>query len=150
MATIKSFEEIEVWKRARVFSQMIFSLSKTEPFTSDKRFSDQINASTGSIMDNIAEGFGRGGNREFITFLAYARGSADESRSQLYRAFDRNYINEETFIRLKEEALEISKMITGFMNHLKGSDLRGSKFMEPLVSYDSLDAEESTTSNSRL
>ena len=86
-------------------------------------------------MDNIAEGFGRGGTTEFITFLSYARGSSDESRSQLYRAWDRDYIDQTTFEKLKENALEIAKMITGLMIYLQKTDIRGSKFLEPTEPY---------------
>jgi four helix bundle protein len=135
MATIKSFEEIEVWKKARAYAQKVFVLSISGTFVKDFSLKDQINASRGSIMDNIAEGYGRGGNKEFITFLSYARGSADESRSQLYRAFDRSHITEEAFTELRNEAIEISKMITGFMSYLQTSDIRGSKFREPSEPY---------------
>lgn len=105
MATIKSFEEIEVWKRARVFAKQIYSCTSTGAFSKDYSLKDQINASSGSIMDNIAEGYGRGGNKEFITFLCYTRGSADESRSQLYRAFDRQHISEEVFTKAQNRSL---------------------------------------------
>jgi four helix bundle protein len=135
MATIKSFEEIEVWKKARVFAQKIYTQTTKGTFAKDFSLKDQINASAGSIMDNIAEGYGRGGNKEFITFLAYARGSADESRSQLYRAFDRQHLAQEIFVELRDDAIEISKMLTGFMTYLQGSDIRGSKFLEPVEDY---------------
>jgi four helix bundle protein len=135
MPTIKSFEEIEVWKKARSFSQKIYQISTKGRFASDFSLKDQINASSASIMDNIAEGFGRGGNKEFITFLSYARGSVDESRSQLFRAFDRNHIDEITFNELKTEATDISKMISGFISYLQASDIRGSKFQEPMELY---------------
>ncbi len=79
-------------------------------------------------MDNIAEGYGRGGNKEFITFLSYARGSADESRSQLYRALDRKHIPQQTFDELSADAIEIVRMLTGFMIYLRQSSFRGSKF----------------------
>lgn len=135
MATIRSFEEIEVWKRARVFAQKIYSYTSQGTFAKDYSLKDQINAASGSIMDNIAEGYGRGGNKEFITFLAYARGSADECRSQLYRGFDRRHITEEIFTELIMEASEISKMVSGFINYLQNSDFRGSKFHIPIEPY---------------
>ena len=131
MATMRRFEDLEVWQRARAFADKVYGLTCEGSFARDYSLKDQINRSAGSIMDNIAEGFDRGGNREFITFLSYSKGSAAESRSQLYRAFDRNHINENTFTELKDEALLISKMISGFMNYLQKSDLKGSKFHEP-------------------
>ena len=135
MPTIRSFEEIEVWQKARAFAKKIYKCSSVGSFSNDFSLRNQINASSGSIMDNIAEGYGRGGNKEFITFLSYARGSAEESRSQLYRALDRDHINQETFDELHAAGIEISKMITGFMNYLQTSDIRGSKFREPFEPY---------------
>lgn len=148
MATIKSFEEIEVWKKARVYAQKVYAQTIKGTFARDFSLKDQINASSGSIMDNIAEGYGRGGNKEFINFLGYARGSADESRSQLYRALDRNHITAEIFSELKDDAIEICKMLTGFMSYLQASDIRGSKFLEPFEDYPSSKYTEAlTTSN---
>lgn len=135
MATIRTFEDLEVWKRARRFSHKIYELTLEGSFTKDYSLKDQINKSSGSIMDNIGEGFDRGGNKEFILFLSYAKGSAGESRSQLYRALDRKHINEITFNELKQEAIEIGKMIGGFMQYLQHTDLKGSKFHEPSSSY---------------
>ena len=135
MATIRSFEEIEVWKKARVFAKRIYTYSTKGTFASDYSLRNQVNASSGSIMDNIAEGYGRGGNKEFITFLSYARGSADETRSQIYRAYDRDHITEELLIELRNEAIEITKMLSGFMTYLQGSDIRGSKFKETIEKY---------------
>lgn len=86
MATIKSFEEIEAWQTARSLSKEIFGLTNFGSFSKDYGLRDQINRATGSIMDNIAEGFERGGSKEFIQFLAIAKGSAGEVRSQLHRA----------------------------------------------------------------
>ena len=136
MATVRSYEDLDVWKRARVFANKIYDLSCEGSFARDYSLKDQINRSAGSIMDNIAEGFERGGNREFIAFLSYAKGSAGESRSQLYRAFDRKHIQKETFNELKEETLSIGKMIAGLMSYLKQSELKGSKFHEPESSYE--------------
>lgn len=136
MATVRSFEELEVWQRARVFANKIYDVTSEGSFAKDYSLKDQINRSAGSIMDNIAEGFDRGGNKEFIMFLSYSRGSAGETRSQLYRAFDRKHIQANIFDDLKQESLEISKMISGLMSYLKQSDMKGSKFHEPDVTYD--------------
>jgi four helix bundle protein len=135
MATIKFFEDLNVWRRARVFSRNVYQLTTKGSFSKDWALRDQINKSTGSVMDNIAEGFERGGNKEFITFLSYAKGSAGESRSQLYRALDREHITESTFEELKQESCEISRMISSFMDYLKRSPLRGPKFQEPTEHY---------------
>jgi four helix bundle protein len=135
MATIRSFEDLDVWKRARVFSREIYLLTTKGSFDKDFSLKDQINRSTGSVMDNIAEGFERGGNREFITFLGYAKGSAGEARSQLYRALDHAHINDTVFNELSEEALVISRMLSGFMTYLQNTDFRGSKFHEPELEY---------------
>jgi four helix bundle protein len=79
-------------------------------------------------MDNVAEGFERGGNREFVNFLGYAKGSAGETRSKLYRALDRKHISESEFDQLAADAISISNMISGFMSYLRQSTMRGSKF----------------------
>lgn len=135
MATIRSFEDLEIWKRARAFSLQVFELTCLGDFARDFSLRNQINASTGSVMDNISEGFERGGNKEFILFLSYAKGSAGEARSQVYRAFDRKYISAEQCSSLRSEALEISKKIASFMSYLQRSSYKGSKFHEPPLNY---------------
>lgn len=135
MATIKCFEDIEVWQLARVFAKEVFEITISGSFAKDFELKNQINASSGSIMDNIAEGFERGGTREFIQFLAIAKASAGEARSQLYRAFDRAYITELTLNDLKDKSLTISKKLNGFIQYLKTSSVKGMKFHEPEEPY---------------
>ncbi len=130
MGTFKSFEEIEVWKNARILAQKIYDLTLDGTFARDYKLRDQINGSSGSIMDNIAEGFERDGTREFIQFLSISKGSAGKTRSQLYRAFDRKHISAEQFQELKGQTLQISKQLSSLMKYLKGSGLKGTKYME--------------------
>jgi four helix bundle protein len=136
MATFKSFEEIEVWKKAREFASKVYTLTLESSFSKDYKLRDQINGSSGSIMDNIAEGFERDGTREFIQFLSIAKGSAGESRAQLYRALDRGHISEETFQQMVFDVLSISKQLSNLINYLKKSEFKGTKYMqEPETDY---------------
>ena len=128
MATIKSFEDIEAWQRARTLSKDIFELTLMGSFARDFSLRDQINRASGSIMDNIAEGFERGGTKEFIQFLSIAKGSAGEVRSQLYRALDRKHLAENQHSQLIEQIKAVSKMITGFIAYLLKSNIKGIKF----------------------
>ena len=101
MATIKRFEELEIWQLARDLAKDIFEeYCLSEPFQKDYKLWNQLNGSSGSIMDNIAEGFERNGRSEFINFLSYSKGSAGEVKSQLYRATDRKYFTKSIFDRL--------------------------------------------------
>ncbi len=88
MSTFRKFEDLEIWQLARKLCNNIFTITEKGSFQNDYRFKDQIKSSSGSIMDNIAEGFGRGGNKEFVNFLSIAIGSCTECCSQLYRALD--------------------------------------------------------------
>jgi four helix bundle protein len=137
MATVKTFEDLKMWQAARTFSRTVYELTNKGSFAQDWALRNQINESTGSIMDNIAEGFERGGNKEFLSFLSYAKGSAGESRSQLYRAFDRRHITEMELGELKSNATHISSMISRFMQHLQNTTMKGFKFHEPEELYDS-------------
>ena len=112
MATLTRFEDIEVWKLARNFAKDIYSVTNTELFRTNPRFREQIRASSGSIMDNIAEGFEREGVKEFIQFLYYAKGSCGEARSQLHRALDVQFINNQDFERLLKDSEFISKSLS--------------------------------------
>lgn len=130
MGTFRTFEEIEAWKNARVLADEIYKISNSGPFSRDYKLKNQINGSSGSILDNIAEGFERGDNKEFAQFLFIAKGSAGETRSQLYRAFDRNCITKEQFDSLTERVTRISKQISTLISYLKSSELKGIKYIQ--------------------
>jgi four helix bundle protein len=128
MATFNRFEDILAWQKARVLCKLIYSYTQKELFTRDFKLTSQIKSSSGSAMDNIAEGFERGGNKEFIQFLFISKASAGETRSQLYRAIDNKYISEEEFQKAYKLAEEVSKLVAGLINHLKSSDIKGDKY----------------------
>lgn len=128
MSTFKSFEDIQVWQKARILCCKINTIIITTELAKDYKLKDQINGSSGSIMDNIAEGFGRGGNLEFVQFLEISHGSACECQSQLYRILDRQYINKETFDQLYLLCSEIRKMIIGLIHYIQKATIKGPKF----------------------
>jgi four helix bundle protein len=128
MATINTFEELEIWQLSREICQDVWDLFEKTSLGKDFELKNQMNRSSGSIMDNIAEGFERNGRREFINFLSYSKGSCGELRSQLYRAFDRKHISNDEFEFLKIKTITESKKIGSFMSYLVKSDNKGSKF----------------------
>lgn len=131
MATIKYFEDLEIWQEARKLSKEIIKISEETDLKNDYKFKNQIKDSSGSVMDNIAEGFERNGNTEFRQFLSVAKGSAGETRSQLYRVFDNNYIDENRLIELTDKYKILSSKIHNFMIYLNNNDFKGTKFMKP-------------------
>lgn len=128
MATITTFEELDIWQLGREICQEVWDKFENSALGKDFELKNQMNRSSGSIMDNIAEGFERNGRKEFIQFLSYSKGSCGELRSQLYRAFDRKHITEEEFKFLKEKTITESKKIGSFMSYLVKSENNGSKF----------------------
>ena len=130
MATINSFEDLKVWQKARELCQQIFYVSHTDKFAKDYALKDQINRTSGSIMDNIAEGFGRQSSNEFINHLSIASGSLLEVKSQLYRALDRNYLSKIKFENIMATTDEIGKMLAALISYLNKSDIRGLKFKD--------------------
>ncbi|HLX59727.1 MAG TPA: four helix bundle protein [Planctomycetota bacterium] len=129
MATIERFEELDVWKLAREFVNRIYAVTNKGAFARDFKLRDQIRAAAVSIMSNIAEGFERGGNKEFLQFLAISKGSSGEARSQLYTACDQQYLSNDEFTELHDRSLKISKSLSSFMGYLKRSHLKGSKYV---------------------
>ena len=128
MATITRFEDIKAWQKSRELSNEIYRVSSVPPFSQDFALKNQIRKAVGSIMDNIAEGYERGGNKEFIQFLFIAKGSAGEVRSQLYRAFDNKFITEEDFNSLTQQVTGIGGMLMNFISCLKQTEIKGQKF----------------------
>lgn len=128
MAHYRSFEDLEVYKNATIFCDDFWDIIISTSLQKDYKLRAQINGSSGSIMDNIAEGFGRGGNKEFIIFLGYSRGSCSESKSQLLRAKNRNHISMELYNQLDKKADDLIEHLSKFMNYLKNSDRKGPKF----------------------
>ena len=130
MATIEKFEDIKSWQEARELNRIMGNLIDDDRFKKNYRLISQIEGSAGSVMDNIAEGFERGGNKEFMQFLYIAKGSCGELRSQLYRAIDRNYISEKEFDAITSQTIVISKLIQKLINYLNNSDYKGNKYKE--------------------
>lgn len=128
MAKIEKFEDLQVWMLAREISQNIWLLFETTSLGKDFELKNQMSRSSGSIMDNIAEGFERRGNREFIQFLCIAKGSCGELRSQLYRALDRNHISKEQFEEIAGKTNYENQKLGSFISYLNSSEYRGTKF----------------------
>ena len=130
MATVRDFEELTIFQKARELSAKIYPVTKRGEFKFDTRFVQQIRAAAGSIMDNIAEGFERTGNKEFLNFLYIAKGSCGEVRSQLIRAKDVGYLTPEEFEELYTECRKLSAGIMNFIKEVRTSEFAGAKFKE--------------------
>ena len=128
MARIEKFEDIRSWKKSRELTKLIYDFTSQGRFNRDFSLKDQIRKASVSILSNIAEGFERGGDKEFLQFLAVAKGSCGEVRAQLYVALDQGYLKQEEFERLRSMAVEISGSLAGFMKYLNQSSLRGNKY----------------------
>jgi four helix bundle protein len=120
--TIKSFEDIEAWKKARELTKKIYRVTSLEKFSKDWELRDQIRRAVISVMSNIAEGFDSSSKIEFARFLNISRRSASEVQSQLYVALDLGYIEKKDFDSFYKDSEEIRKMLTGFVKYLKTSN----------------------------
>ena len=128
MSTIKRFEDILSWQEARELNKIVNRMIRENRLGNNFGLIYQVSKSAGSIMDNIAEGFERGGNKEFIQFLFIARGSCGELRSQAYRALDENYITKKEFEDIYIQCSKVSRLIFSFISYLKNTEKKGLKF----------------------
>ena len=127
---INRFEDLEIWRLARELCRLVKELTEKEPFVKDYKFRSQVRESSGSVMDNIAEGFERDGKQEFIQHLSISKGSCGETRSQSYRAFDYNYVSESGLTELLERTEILGKRIGNFIKYLKSSPHKGTKYRD--------------------
>lgn len=131
MEKAESFEDLIVWQKARELTKRIYELTKGKEFSKDFSLVDQLRRAAVSVLSNIAEGFERGSNVEFIQFLYMAKGSCGEVRAQLYVARDQGYVNAEEFDSIRGLARQVGGMLGNFIEYLKGSELKGTKFKTP-------------------
>ena len=130
MSKASKFEDLEIFQSARKLCKEVYEITNGGEFHKDIRFVQQIHASAGSVMDNIAEGYEREGNKEFVNFLYIAKGSCGEVRSQIIRASDVGFVDNDTATRLYNDCIGLSKAISAFVKSLKTSGYRGSKHLE--------------------
>jgi four helix bundle protein len=128
MNRIERFEDIVAWQKARALTKDIYASTRIGQFAKDFGLRDQIQRASVSAMSNIAEGFERGGDREFIQFLSNSKGSCGEVKSHLYVALDQSYIPAAGFDELYAKTNEVSRLVGGFMAYLQQSQLGGHKF----------------------
>lgn len=128
MATIERFEDIQAWQKTRELIRAIYVTTGSGAFAKDYALVSQIRRAAVSVLSNIAEGFERDGKGEFVQFLSVAKGSVGELRAQLYVALDAGFLTNDEFNALSNNAIEISRMLSGLMRYLKTTDIRGQKF----------------------
>ena len=126
---VRNFEDLNVWKQARQLTQEVYRLTKTEQFLKDFGLRDQIRREAISVMSNIAEGFERGGNQEFVQFLYVAKASCGEVRSQLYVALDQGYTTANDSEKLLQLFMRLSGMLSNLISYLRKSEMKGEKFI---------------------
>ncbi len=130
MATITKLEELEIWQLARIFAKEINQLLQTDSFKYEFGLKQQMKNASGSVMDNIAEGFGRGSKNEFVNYLTIAKGSAEESRSQLFRCFDSGLIDQTKHIVLSDQVEVLVRKIAALIHYLNNVPIKGQKFKD--------------------
>lgn len=125
---VNRFEDLQIWQLARELCKYVFDITSNDIFKNDYKLKNQIRGSSGSVMDNIAEGFDRGGKKEFIQFLYISKGSCSETRSQSYRCFDSKYITVKQHDELLQRTDTLSKKTYSLIKYLKSSDMKGEKY----------------------
>ncbi|MFZ1279569.1 MAG: four helix bundle protein [Ignavibacteriaceae bacterium] len=120
---VNSFEDLQVWKDSRILVKSIYQLTSDGKFSKDFGLREQIQRASVSIMNNIAEGFERNNNKEYVKFLGYSKGSAGEVRSMLYVAIDLGYISQDSFSVHYQMAINIITQISNFIKYLKKSSI---------------------------
>jgi four helix bundle protein len=128
VATIHKIEDFLIWQESRVLVKLLFSLSSKDNFSKEYFLKDQIKRASISVMSNIAEGFGRGGNKELIHFLYMANGSLNELKSHLYVSFDFDLITKSELEAILLNMVKLENMIKAFIRSIKGSEFTGQKF----------------------
>ena len=128
MSKITRFEDLLTWQKARELTRVILTLTKSDEFSRDFALKDQLCRAVISVPANIAEGFERDGNREFVKFLSIAKGSAGEVRSLLYLALDHGYISSDQMDESIALSLETARLIGGMIRYIQGSNKKGRKF----------------------
>ena len=130
MASIKHFEDLEVWQLARAYYRKLSFITEKLRKHREFRFAEQIKSSAGSIMDNIAEGFERSSRLEFLNALSIAKGECGESRSQIHRLADDKFIEDPLYNELLEDSDKLSRKIANFVLYLNSTEIRGLKFKD--------------------
>lgn len=116
---ITRFEELECWKEARVLVGLVYKIIRTdEKFFKDYKLRDQVTSAAVSVMSNIAEGFSRQTNKEFIQFLYISKSSASEVQSIFYLALDLGYIDSEVFNKVYLQTDKVSQITSGLIRYL--------------------------------
>ena len=125
---VSDCEELSIYQQSRALAKQVYEITRQGEFKYDTRFVQQMRASSGSISDNIAEGFERQGNREFLQFLYIAKGSCGEFRSQINRAYDALFISKETYEQMYADCRKLGAGILNFIKSVKSFESKGSKF----------------------
>jgi four helix bundle protein len=131
MPTVGRFEDLRVWQEAREIVNVVYKLTRKFPSKERYGLASQVQRAAVSTMSNIAEGFERGTNKEFISFLYVAKGSNGEVRSQAYVAFDLGYVSQAECDDLVQQCETLSRRLYKFIEYLKHTPFKGPKLREP-------------------